>query len=132
MKNKRGIPLSNLKGSFEQQTRKISIKGNISSQYITALLLIAVKLPFGLELHIEGELTSRPYVEMTLAMLKEANILHTWEANVIYHITSGVCNHIVTRRTGLERSILLVFHSGAKRRGRTIPAGLNIVQPARR
>ncbi|TFF37290.1 3-phosphoshikimate 1-carboxyvinyltransferase [Mucilaginibacter psychrotolerans] len=78
-----GYPPIKLKGSFEQRTRKISIKGNISSQYITALLLIAVKLPFGLELHIEGELTSRPYVEMTLAMLKEANILHTWEANVI-------------------------------------------------
>jgi 3-phosphoshikimate 1-carboxyvinyltransferase len=78
-----GYPPIKLKGSFEQQTRKISIKGNISSQYITALLLIAVKLPFGLELHIEGELTSRPYVEMTLAMLKEANILHTWEGNVI-------------------------------------------------
>ncbi|OOQ60826.1 3-phosphoshikimate 1-carboxyvinyltransferase [Mucilaginibacter pedocola] len=78
-----GYPPIKLKGSFEQRTRKISIKGNISSQYITALLLIAVKLPFGLELHIEGELTSRPYVEMTLAMLKEANILHTWEGNVI-------------------------------------------------
>jgi 3-phosphoshikimate 1-carboxyvinyltransferase len=65
-----GYPPIKLKGSFEQQTRKISIKGNISSQYITALLLIAAKLPFGLELHIEGELTSRPYVEMTLAMLK--------------------------------------------------------------
>ncbi|MEO7215750.1 3-phosphoshikimate 1-carboxyvinyltransferase [Mucilaginibacter sp.] len=78
-----GYPPIKLKGSFEQQTRKISIKGNISSQYITALLLIAVKLPFGLELHIEGELTSRPYVEMTLAMLKEANILHTWEGSVI-------------------------------------------------
>jgi 3-phosphoshikimate 1-carboxyvinyltransferase len=78
-----GYPPIKLKGSFAQRTRKISIKGNISSQYITALLLIAAKLPFGLELHIEGELTSRPYVEMTLAMLKEANILHTWEGNVI-------------------------------------------------
>ncbi len=62
-----GYPPIKLKGSFEQQTRKISIKGNISSQYITALLLIAAKLPFGLELQIEGELTSRPYVEMTLS-----------------------------------------------------------------
>ncbi|TSD67312.1 3-phosphoshikimate 1-carboxyvinyltransferase [Inquilinus sp. KBS0705] len=78
-----GYPPIKLKGSFEQQTRKISIKGNISSQYITALLLIAAKLPFGLDLHIEGELTSRPYVEMTLAMLRQANIQHTWADNVI-------------------------------------------------
>ncbi|AMR32973.1 3-phosphoshikimate 1-carboxyvinyltransferase [Mucilaginibacter sp. PAMC 26640] len=80
---KAGYPPIKLKGSFEQQTRKISIKGNISSQYITALLLIAAKLPFGLELHIEGELTSQPYVEMTLAMLKQANIQHSWQGNVI-------------------------------------------------
>jgi 3-phosphoshikimate 1-carboxyvinyltransferase len=80
---KEGYPPVKLKGSFEQQTRKISIKGNISSQYITALLLIAAQLPLGLELHIEGELTSRPYVEMTLAMLRQANIQHTWEGNII-------------------------------------------------
>lgn len=78
-----GYPPIKLKGSFEQQTRKISIKGNISSQYITALLLIAAQLPFGLELHIEGDLTSRPYVEMTLAMLKQAGIQHHWDGNVI-------------------------------------------------
>jgi 3-phosphoshikimate 1-carboxyvinyltransferase len=80
---KEGYPPVKLKGNFEQQTHKISIKGNISSQYITALLLIAAKLPLGLELHIEGELTSRPYVEMTLAMLKQANIQHTWQDNII-------------------------------------------------
>ena len=80
---KEGYPPIKLKGNFGQLTRKISIKGNISSQYITALLLIAARLPFGLELHIEGELTSRPYVEMTLAMLQSANIQHVWADNVI-------------------------------------------------
>jgi len=78
-----GFPPIKLKGSLEQLTSKISIKGNISSQYITALLLIAARLPFGLELHIEGELTSRPYVEMTLSMLQAAKIQHTWIDNVI-------------------------------------------------
>ncbi|HEY5326868.1 MAG TPA: 3-phosphoshikimate 1-carboxyvinyltransferase, partial [Mucilaginibacter sp.] len=71
------------KGSLIQLNNKVSIKGNISSQYITALLLIAARLPIGLELHIEGELTSRPYVEMTLAMLQSAGIQHTWEGGVI-------------------------------------------------
>lgn len=80
---KEGFPPLKLKGSFEQLTSKISIKGNISSQYITALLLIAARLPLGLELHIEGDLTSRPYVEMTLAMLEQAKIQHRWEGNVI-------------------------------------------------
>jgi 3-phosphoshikimate 1-carboxyvinyltransferase len=78
-----GFPPIKLKGSLEQVSNKITIKGNISSQYITALLLIAARLPFGLELHIEGELASRPYVEMTLAMLQTAGIQHNWEGNTI-------------------------------------------------
>ncbi len=78
-----GFPPIKLKGSLEQLSNKVSIKGNISSQYITALLLIAARLPLGLELHIEGELTSRPYVEMTLAMLQSAGIQHTWQDNTI-------------------------------------------------
>jgi len=80
---KDGFPPLRIKGGFEQLTSRISIKGSISSQYITALLLIAAKLPLGLELHIEGDLTSRPYVEMTLAMLQSSGIQHTWEGNVI-------------------------------------------------
>ncbi|RYE14104.1 MAG: 3-phosphoshikimate 1-carboxyvinyltransferase, partial [Sphingobacteriales bacterium] len=80
---KDGYPPIRIKGGFEQLTNTISIKGDISSQYITALLLIAAKLPLGLELHIEGDLTSRPYVEMTLAMLKQAGIQHSWKDKVI-------------------------------------------------
>ena len=79
-----GFPPIKLKGSFTQLSNNVSIKGDISSQYITALLLIAARLPLGLELHIEGELTSRPYVEMTLAMLESAGIEHTWNDNAIY------------------------------------------------
>ncbi|NCD71092.1 3-phosphoshikimate 1-carboxyvinyltransferase [Mucilaginibacter agri] len=78
-----GYPPLNIKGGFEQKTDLISIQGNISSQYITALLLIAARLPNGLKLQIEGELTSRPYVEMTLSMLQQAGIQHQWEDNII-------------------------------------------------
>jgi len=79
-----GFPPLRIKGGFEQQKNTISIKGDISSQYITALLLIASQLPQGLTLQIEGELTSRPYVEMTLAMLQQAGIQHQWEGNNIH------------------------------------------------
>jgi 3-phosphoshikimate 1-carboxyvinyltransferase len=78
-----GFPPLRIKGGFEQLSSQINIKGNISSQYITALLLIAARMPLGLELHIEGDLTSRPYVEMTLAMLQTAGIQHNWVDNVI-------------------------------------------------
>lgn len=78
-----GYPPIKIKGNLQQVTDTISIKGDISSQYITALLLIAARLPLGLQLNIEGELTSRPYVEMTLAMLEQAGIKHTWTDNTI-------------------------------------------------
>lgn len=80
---KEGFPPLKFQPSFEQKTNQVSIKGNISSQFITALLLVAPSLPQGLELTIEGELTSRPYVQMTLAMLAEAGISHTWNEPVI-------------------------------------------------
>jgi 3-phosphoshikimate 1-carboxyvinyltransferase len=79
-----GFPPLRIKGGFEQKKSTVSIKGDISSQYITALLLVASQLPQGLTLQIEGELTSRPYVEMTLAMLQQAGIQHQWEGNDIH------------------------------------------------
>lgn len=82
-KEKNGFPPLLIKGPLQQKTASIKIKGNISSQYISALLLIAPALPLGLELQIEGELSSRPYVEMTLSMLAQAGIQHYWNENTI-------------------------------------------------
>lgn len=62
---------------------KVSIKAGVSSQYITALLLIAAKLENGLELTLEGEITSRPYIEMTLSLLNQVGIKNRFEGNVI-------------------------------------------------
>ena len=80
---KEGFPPLKIRGPLQQITNEVSIKGNISSQYISALLLIAPKLEQGLNLVIEGELTSKPYVQMTLAMMEQAGIRHTWTENVI-------------------------------------------------
>jgi 3-phosphoshikimate 1-carboxyvinyltransferase len=80
---KEGFPPIKITGGFEQKTENINVKGDISSQYITALLLIASQLPLGLNLHIEGELTSKPYVEMTLSMLQQCGIEHQWNGNII-------------------------------------------------
>ncbi|HEY1023648.1 MAG TPA: 3-phosphoshikimate 1-carboxyvinyltransferase [Sphingobacteriaceae bacterium] len=80
---KDGYPPLRITGPLKQKTNELSIQGNISSQYISALLLIASSLPSGLKLTIGGELTSRPYVEMTLAMLEQAGIRYEWDDNVI-------------------------------------------------
>ncbi|RZK92073.1 MAG: 3-phosphoshikimate 1-carboxyvinyltransferase [Pedobacter sp.] len=78
-----GFPPLAIKGPMEQAASHIKIKGDISSQYISALLMLAPTLKQGLTLEIEGELTSKPYVEMTLAMLAECGITHEWTGNLI-------------------------------------------------
>jgi 3-phosphoshikimate 1-carboxyvinyltransferase len=78
-----GFPPLSIKGPLQQKTAAINIKGDVSSQYISALLMIAATLNQGLTLHIEGELTSIPYVKMTLDMLLEAGIEHSWAENSI-------------------------------------------------
>lgn len=53
---------------------EISVKADISSQYISALLMIAPVMDEGLTLHLEGEIASRPYIRMTLTMMAERGI----------------------------------------------------------
>lgn len=78
-----GFPPLKIRGPLKQRSSRVTVKGDISSQYISSLLLIASKLEKGLELVIDGELTSRPYVEMTLSMLEQAGIRHSWNENII-------------------------------------------------
>jgi 3-phosphoshikimate 1-carboxyvinyltransferase len=61
----------------------ISINGSISSQYITALLLIAPSLPKGLKVEIQGELISSSYVKLTLGLMQLFNVEAAWEKNTI-------------------------------------------------
>lgn len=78
-----GYPPLHIKGGLNGSASEVNIKGNVSSQYLSALLIIASSLPDGLTLHIEGGLTSRPYLEMTLDMLQSAGIQHSWTAETI-------------------------------------------------
>ena len=62
---------------------KVSLNANVSSQYISALLLIASKLENGIELTLEGEITSVPYIKMTLSLLDEIGVESTFKENTI-------------------------------------------------
>ncbi|PWK21032.1 3-phosphoshikimate 1-carboxyvinyltransferase [Xanthomarina spongicola] len=61
----------------------VTLKANVSSQYISALLLIAPKLKHGLELTLDGKVTSIPYIKMTLSLLKQVGIETSFNGNVI-------------------------------------------------
>ena len=77
-----GYPPIRIKGKKLTQN-KVSLPANVSSQYISALLLIAPKLENGLELTLEGEITSVPYIKMTLALLNEIGVKTSFENNKI-------------------------------------------------
>jgi 3-phosphoshikimate 1-carboxyvinyltransferase len=62
---------------------KVNIDGKISSQFISALLLISPTLKNGIKLKISGEIVSKPYIIMTLKLMEEFGISHTWQENII-------------------------------------------------
>ncbi|SFZ90979.1 3-phosphoshikimate 1-carboxyvinyltransferase [Flaviramulus basaltis] len=77
-----GFPPIKIKGKSLTKN-KVSLKANVSSQYISALLLVASKLENGLELTLEGEITSIPYINMTLSLLDEIGVESSFIKNVI-------------------------------------------------
>ena len=62
---------------------EVRMKANVSSQYISALLLMATKLKNGLTLHLEGKITSVPYIKMTLSLLDQLGVETSFEGQVI-------------------------------------------------
>ena len=62
---------------------EVRMKANVSSQYISALLLMATKLKNGLTLHLEGKITSVPYIKMTLSLLDQLGVETSFEGQII-------------------------------------------------
>ena len=76
---------------------ELSLPGNVSSQYISALLMIGPMMKNGLKLTLTGDVVSRPYIDMTLSIMKEFGAEASWVTN-----TNNVEAHPCTRPTCLE------------------------------
>ena len=81
-KNKEGFPPLIINGK-KIVGGTVCIKGNISSQFISALLLVAPYFENGLTLEIVTEIVSKPYIEMTIALMKIFGADVTWTNNII-------------------------------------------------
>lgn len=68
---------SNLKGG------KLELDGSISSQYISALLMIAPTIEGGLQLTLKNKITSASYIDLTLKLMKRFGIRYKWNANKV-------------------------------------------------
>lgn len=80
--NNEGYPPIKVKGK-KIVKNKVSLPANISSQYISALLLVAPSLENGIELELVGKITSVPYIKMTLGLLSQIGVESSFEGNTI-------------------------------------------------
>ena len=79
---KTGYPPLKITGSH-LKGKTLELDGSISSQYISALLMIAPVIENGLILKLKGDITSRPYIQLTLNLMAKFGIQHTWVGNTI-------------------------------------------------
>ncbi|NNE13717.1 MAG: 3-phosphoshikimate 1-carboxyvinyltransferase [Saprospiraceae bacterium] len=84
---KEGYPPLKIRPFNKQKTKDISIKADISSQFISALCMIGPSLKQGISIKLEGELVSQPYLEMTLKIMSDFGIKSNFENQQI-HISS--------------------------------------------
>ena len=79
---KDGFPPLKISGQ-KLQGGRIQIDGSMSSQYLSALALIAPTLPEGLKIQLKGEVISKPYLLMTLKMMEYFGVKSEWKTNEI-------------------------------------------------
>jgi 3-phosphoshikimate 1-carboxyvinyltransferase len=66
-----------------QQSDSLAIRGDVSSQFISALMMVAPGLPNGLTLHLTGRIASRPYLDMTVALMKHFGVNASFEGTTV-------------------------------------------------
>lgn len=71
---KEGYPPLEIKSFSSQKINSIRIRGDVSSQFISALMMVAPTLPQGLTLILEGKIGSRPYIEMTASLMEHFGV----------------------------------------------------------
>ncbi|HEY5919155.1 MAG TPA: 3-phosphoshikimate 1-carboxyvinyltransferase [Chryseolinea sp.] len=69
-----GYPPHEIKNFTGQKANELRVRGDVSSQYISALMMIAPVLPKGLTIIFEGKVGSRPYIEMTATLMKHFSV----------------------------------------------------------
>ena len=79
---KEGFPPLKIRGK-KLNGGEVYLSGNISSQFISALLMVAPTMKNGLIMHIEKEIVSKPYIDLTIGMMAKCGVHVKWEGNDI-------------------------------------------------
>jgi len=79
-----GFPPIEIKGFAGQKADEVTIPGNVSSQYISALMMTGPALPRGLRIKLTGKVGSRPYIDMTAALMKHFGVEAKFDGDTIH------------------------------------------------
>jgi 3-phosphoshikimate 1-carboxyvinyltransferase len=150
-----GFPPLRMTPAMLQSTAEVTVKGNVSSQYLTGILLSAPLLGREVTVKVDGELISKPYVEITLNLMKRFGVevkRNGWESFVVpaityqspgsievegdassasYFLAAGAIGHGQTRVEGVGRSSIqgdVRFAEALARMGAEIDFGANWIQ----
>jgi 3-phosphoshikimate 1-carboxyvinyltransferase len=80
---KDGYPPVKINGFNGQKVNSLRVRGDVSSQFISALMMVAPILPNGLVLELEGKIGSRPYIEMTASLMAQFGVKSDFTGNII-------------------------------------------------
>ena len=86
-----GFPPLRIKGMRDGKnaTNELALPGDVSSQYISALLMVGPVLKDGLRLRLTGSIVSRPYIEMTLGIMRRFGAQVAWESACVLTVSPG-------------------------------------------
>lgn len=84
-----GFPPLRIAGRNDIEGGELSVPGDVSSQYISALLMIAPTLKKGLRLTLTGQIASRPYLDMTVSMMRDFGAEVEWIAKDVIEVKPG-------------------------------------------
>jgi 3-phosphoshikimate 1-carboxyvinyltransferase len=89
-----GFPPLKIRGKKLAKS-EVSIKANVSSQYISALMLVGGSLTNGLTIYLKGEVTSIPYIKMTLSLLTNIGIESSFKNDIIKIAPTPKLNNVL-------------------------------------
>ena len=95
---KEGFPPLQIKGNKNLQGGTLTLRGDVSSQYISALLMISPYLLKGLTLQLTGNIISRPYIDMTISLMRQFGAKVDWvtpDSIRVEHGTYLIQNYVV-------------------------------------
>ena len=84
-----GFPPLRIIGRDDLEGGALTVPGNVSSQYISALLMIAPTLKNGLRLTLTGTIASRPYLDMTISMMRDFGAKVEWDGDDVIDVKPG-------------------------------------------